>query len=147
MVKIRTDIVIGLVANIREKSAQFINGELKRLGVEGINSSHGTILSALYDNDGQMTMNEIAKYIARRKSSVTDMVKKLEKLGYVERKQDELDARVINVTLSPKGIEFRKTFLKISKALLEKAYDGFEEEEKEILVKYLGKVRKNFQDI
>ncbi|WP_319370949.1 MarR family transcriptional regulator [uncultured Ilyobacter sp.] len=112
--------------------------------MKGLNSSHGTILSALYDNEGQMTMNEIAKYIARRKSSVTDMVKKLEKLDYIKRKQDETDARVINVTLTAKGIEFKETFLKISKALQEKVYNGFEESEKEALVKSLIKIRKNF---
>lgn len=145
MIKIRIDIAIGLIANIREKSAQFLNEELKKAGVEELNSSHGTILSALYDNDGQLTMNEISRYIARRKSSVTDMVRKLEKLGYIERKHDEKDARVINVSLTEKGEEFREIFLKISKALLEKIYVGFQDDEKEALVKSLVKIRKNFQ--
>lgn len=142
---IRVDIAVGLIANIREKSAQFLNEELKKAGVEELNSSHGTILSALYDNDGQMTMNEISKYISRRKSSVTDMVKKLEKLGYIERTHDERDARVINVSLTEKGLEFKKIFLKISKNLLEKIYVGFQDDEKEALVKALIKVKKNFQ--
>lgn len=146
MVKIRTDIAIGLIANIREKSAQLINEELKKLGVEGLNSSHGTVLSALYDNDGQMTMNEISKYVARRKSSVTDMVKKLEKLGYVEKMQDEKDARVINVSLTEKGIDFKNIFKKISKVLQEKTYAGFQEDEKEALIRALVKIRKNFQE-
>jgi DNA-binding MarR family transcriptional regulator len=145
VIVIRIDIAVGLIANIREKSAQFLNEELKKAGVEELNSSHGTILSALYDNDGQMTMNEISKYISRRKSSVTDMVKKLEKLGYIERKHDEKDARVINVSLTEKGLEFKKIFLKISKNLLEKIYVGFQDDEKEALVKALIRVKKNFQ--
>jgi DNA-binding MarR family transcriptional regulator len=145
VIVIRIDIAVGLIANIREKSAQFLNEELKKAGVEELNSSHGTILSALYDNDGQMTMNEISKYISRRKSSVTDMVKKLEKLGYIERKHDEKDARVINVFLTEKGLEFKKIFLKISKNLLEKIYVGFQDDEKEALVKALIRVKKNFQ--
>ncbi|MGB6128666.1 MAG: MarR family transcriptional regulator [Psychrilyobacter sp.] len=142
----RTDIVIGIISNIREKSAQFINGELKKKEVSGLINSHGTILSAMYDNDGVMTMNEIAKFIGKRKSTVTDMVKKLEKLGYISRQKSERDARVIEVTLTEKGWIFRETFKEVSTELLEKTYSGFTEEEKEVLMKLLLKIRKNFKD-
>jgi len=142
----RTDIVIGIISNIREKSAQFINAELKKRDISGLINSHGTILSAMYDNDGLMTMNRIAKFIGKRKSTVTDMVKKLEKLGYISRKKSEKDARVIEVTLTEKGWIFKDTFKEISGELLEKTYDDFTEEEKQILMKLLLKVRKNFRD-
>jgi len=142
----RTDVVIGVISNIREKSAQFINGELKKKGVEGLINSHGTVLSAMYDNDGKMTMNGIAKFVGKRKSTITDMVKKLEKLGYVSREKSREDARVIEVTLTEKGWEFRETFKEISGELLEKTYTGFTDEEKEVLMGLLFKIRKNFKE-
>ncbi len=142
----RTDVVIGVISNIREKSAQFINGELKNRGVEGLINSHGTVLSAMYDNDGKMTMNGIARFVGKRKSTITDMVKKLEKLGYVSREKSKEDARVIEVTLTEKGWEFRNTFKEISRELLEKTYGGFTEEEKEVLMGLLFKIRKNFRE-
>lgn len=142
----RTDIVIGIISNIREKSAQFINEELKEREIHGIINSHGTILSAMYDNDGVMTMNGIAKFIGKRKSTVTDMVKKLEKLGYISRQKSKKDARVIEVTLTEKGWIFRETFKKVSSKLLEKTYTNFTEEEKETLMKLLLKIRKNFKE-
>lgn len=142
----RTDVVIGVISNIREKSAQFINGELKNRGVEGLINSHGTVLSAMYDNDGKMTMNGIAKFVGKRKSTITDMVKKLEKLGYVSRQKSKEDARVIEVTLTEKGWEFRDTFKEISRELLDKTYGGFTEEEKEVLMGLLFKIRKNFRE-
>jgi len=144
--RIRTDVVIGVISNIREKSAQFINEELKNQGVEGLINSHGTVLSAMYDNDGKMTMNGIAKFVGKRKSTITDMVKKLEKLGYVSREKSREDARVIEVSLTEKGWEFRETFKKVSKKLLDKTYEGFSKEEKEVLMGLLFKVRKNFRD-
>jgi MarR family transcriptional regulator, organic hydroperoxide resistance regulator len=146
VVFMRTDIVIGIISNIREKSAQFINGELKTRDITGLINSHGTILSAMYDNDGKMTMNGIAKFIGKRKSTVTDMVKKLEKLGYISRQKSKIDARVIEVTLTEKGWVFKDTFKKISAELLEKTYAGFTEEEKEVLMGLLLKIRKNFKD-
>jgi len=142
----RTDVVIGVISNIREKSAQFINGELKNRGVEGLINSHGTVLSAMYDNDGKMTMNGIAKFVGKRKSTITDMVKKLERLGYVSREKSKEDARVIEVTLTEKGWEFRDTFKEISRELLDKTYGGFTEEEKEVLMGLLFKIRKNFRE-
>jgi len=142
----RTDIVIGLISNLREKSAQFINEELKKREVSGLINSHGTILSAMYDNDGMMTMNEITKFIGKRKSTVTDIVKKLEKLDYISRQKSAKDARVIEVTLTKKGLDFKETFKEISTELLEKTYTNFTEEEKEILMRLLLKIRKNFME-
>lgn len=142
----RTDVVIGVISNIREKSAQFINKELKDRGVEGLINSHGTVLSAMYDNDGKMTMNGIARFVGKRKSTITDMVKKLEKLGYVSREKSREDARVIEVTLTEQGWEFRDTFKEISRELLDKTYTGFTEEEKEALMGLLFKIRKNFRE-
>lgn len=142
----RTDVVIGVISNIREKSAQFINKELKDRGVKGLINSHGTVLSAMYDNDGKMTMNGIARFVGKRKSTITDMVKKLEKLGYVSREKSKEDARVIEVSLTEQGWEFRDTFKEISRELLDKTYTGFTEEEKEVLMGLLFKIRKNFRE-
>ncbi len=142
----RTDVVIGVISNIREKSAQFINKELKDRGVEGLINSHGTVLSAMYDNDGKMTMNGIARFVGKRKSTITDMVRKLEKLGYVSREKSREDARVIEVSLTEKGWEFKETFKEISRELLDKTYAGFTEEEKEVLMGLLFKIRKNFRE-
>ena len=142
----RTDIVIGIISNIREKSAQFINEELKKRDILGLINSHGTILSAMYDNKGKMTMNGIAQFIGKRKSTVTDMVKRLEKLGYIDRQKSKEDARVIEVTLTKKGWLFKETFKGISDELLKKTYVNFTEEEKETLMRLLLKVRKNFKD-
>ena len=141
----RTDMVIGVISNIREKSAQFINEELRSRGVVGLINSHGTVLSAMYDNDGMMTMNGIAKFVGKRKSTITDMVKKLEKLGYVSREKSREDARVIEVSLTEQGWEFREIFKEISRELLDKTYAGFTEEEKEVLMELLFKIRKNFK--
>ena len=141
----RTDVVIGVISNIRERSAQLINEELRNRGIEGLINSHGTVLSAMYDNDGKMTMNGIARFVGKRKSTITDMVKKLEKLGYVKREKSREDARVIEVSLTEQGWKFKEVFREISEKLLEKTYAGFTQEEKEVLMGLLIKVRKNLK--
>ncbi len=137
--------VVGLISNIREKSAQFINNQLREKGVEGLINSHGTILSILYDYDGKITMNEIGKIIGKKKSTLTDLIRKLVELGYITREKSEKDSRVVEITLTEKGWEFKPLFEEISDNLLEKTYKDFTEEEKETLMLLLNRIRKNYQ--
>lgn len=137
--------VVGLISNIREKSAQFINNQLRENGVEGLINSHGTILSILYDYDGKITMNEIGKIIGKKKSTLTDLIRKLVELGYITREKSEKDSRVVEITLTEKGWEFKPLFEEISDNLLEKTYKDFTEEEKETLMLLLNRIRKNYQ--
>ncbi|BBA52932.1 MarR family winged helix-turn-helix transcriptional regulator [Fusobacterium varium] len=138
--------VVGLISNIREKSAQFINNQLREKGVEGLINSHGTILSILYDYDGKITMNEIGKIIGKKKSTLTDLIKKLVELGYITREKSEKDSRVVEITLTEKGWQFKPLFEEISENLLEKTYKDFTEEEKETIMLLLNKIRKNYQN-
>lgn len=138
--------VVGLISNIREKSAQFINNQLREKGVEGLINSHGTILSILYDYDGKITMNEIGKIIGKKKSTLTDLIKKLVELGYITREKSEKDSRVVEITLTKKGWQFKPLFEEISENLLEKTYKDFTEEEKETIMLLLNKIRKNYQN-
>ncbi len=137
--------VVGLISNIREKSAQFINNQLRENGVEGLINSHGTILSILYDYDGKITMNEIGKIIGKKKSTLTDLIRKLVELGYITREKSEKDSRVVEITLTEKGWKFKSLFEEISDNLLEKTYKDFTEEEKETLMLLLNRIRKNYQ--
>ena len=137
--------VVGLISNIREKSAQFINNQLREKGVEGLINSHGTILSILYDYDGKITMNEIGKIIGKKKSTLTDLIRKLVELGYITREKSEKDSRVVEITLTEKGWKFKSLFEEISDNLLEKTYKDFTEEEKETLMLLLNRIRKNYQ--
>lgn len=137
--------VVGLISNIREKSAQFINNQLRENGVEGLINSHGTILSILYDYDGKITMNEIGKIIGKKKSTLTDLIRKLVELGYITREKSEKDSRVVEITLTEKGWKFKSLFEEISDNLLEKTYKDFTEGEKETLMLLLNRIRKNYQ--
>lgn len=138
--------VVGLISSIREKSAQYINSQLREKEIEGLINSHGTILSILYDNNGKITMNEIGKIVGKKKSTLTDLIRKLVELGYITRGKSEKDSRVVEITLTEKGWEFKSLFEEISNNLLKKTYKDFTEEEKEILIFLLDKIRKNYQN-
>lgn len=107
--------MLSLVSKIHEKGNRFIIEELKNNGAEGLVPSHGDILVCLYKN-GKMTMKEIANSIHRTKPTVTVLVDKLEKLGYLKRENYEngkaflhdfleLTSCEISVSAMPAGVK------------------------------------------
>ena len=133
--------ILSLISKIHEKGNRFIIEELKNNGVDGLVPSHGDILVCLYKN-GKMTMKDIANSIHRTKPTVTVLVDKLEKLGYLKREASDEDSRSTNIVLTQKGKDFQATFEKISKNLNEMLYKNLSPEESELMEKLLRKVLK-----
>lgn len=133
--------MLSLVSKIHEKGNRFIIEELKNNGAEGLVPSHGDILVCLYKNS-KMTMKDIANCIHRTKPTVTVLVDKLEKLGYLKREASNEDNRSTNIVLTQKGEDFQTTFEKISKDLNEMLYKNLSPEESELIEKLLRKVLK-----
>ena len=133
--------MLSLVSKIHEKGNRFIIEELKNNGVEGLVPSHGDILACLYKNC-KMTMKDIANCIHRTKPTVTVLVDKLEKLGYLKREASDKDSRYTYVILTQKGEDFKTTFEKISNDLNKMLYKNLSPEESELIEKLLRKVLK-----
>ena len=133
--------MLSLVSKIHEKGNRFIIEELKNNDAEGLVPSHGDILVCLYKN-GKMTMKDIANCIHRTKPTVTVLVDKLEKLGYLKREASDEDSRSTNIVLTQKGEDFKATFEKISKELNEMLYKNLSPEESELIEELLRKVTK-----
>lgn len=133
--------MLSLVSKIHEKGNRFIIEELKNNGAEGLVPSHGDILVCLYKNS-KMTMKDIANCIHRTKPTVTVLVDKLEKLGYLKRETSDEDSRCTYIVLTQKGEDFQTTFEKISKNLNEMLYKNLSPEESELMEKLLRKVLK-----
>ena len=132
--------MLSLVSKVHEKGNRFIVEELKNNGAGGLVPSHGDILVCLYKN-GKMTMKDIANCIHRTKPTVTVLVDKLEKLGYIKREASDEDSRSTNIVLTQKGEDFKVIFEKISKELNKMLYKNLSPEESELIEKLLRKVQ------
>ena len=134
---------ISLISKIREKVNRLIEEEMSQNGLDGIVTSHGDIIYALFDKP-KMTMAEVANKIGRDKSTVTSLIDKLMKLGYVVKERDTQDTRVVYVALTNEGHELKPKFQAISAKVLSVFYFGIPENEKEDLAKTLNKIYSNF---
>lgn len=134
---------IGQVAHIRHAVFALIEQELQQRGIEGLVVSHGNILDILYAHDGRMTMKEISEGIQRSKSTVTQLVEKLLKEGYVTKEAAAGDKRYTYIVLTDKGFAIKEDFQAISKKVTATFFRGFAEEEVALLLSLLARVTDN----
>lgn len=137
------DNTINLISRIRELSGALIISELEKLGIEGMVPSHGDIIVTLMKHK-ELTMTEIAEKINRDRSTVTTLIKKLNKVGFTATKKNESDQRSNLVFLTSKGKELEEGFNEISEKLYFIQFEGVKEEEKEIFRSVLIKMYNNF---
>ena len=134
------DNTIYLIAKIKYLSDKYIAQKLKEIGIEELVSSHGRILVVLFKYKS-LTMSDLACKIEKDPSTVTTLVKKLIKLGYVEIIKDEKDKRSNKVVLTQEGINLEDKMNNISKKMYDIQYNDISDEDiikfREILEKML----------
>ncbi len=135
---------ISLISRIRENANKFICKELETSGITGIVPSHGDIMAVLFKSH-KCTMKELAANIRRTKATLTVLVDKLEKIGYVKREKSSQDSRVTYITLTKKGLDLKPVFEDISKKLNNLVFTDISEKEGETLHKILEKINKNLE--
>lgn len=131
--------LLSLISKIHEKGNRYIIEELKENGADGLVPSHGDILVCLYEQN-KMTMKDIADKIHRTRPTVTVLVDKLEKLGYLKRETSQDDNRYTYITLTKKGQDFKPIFERISEDLNNMLYKNLSEAESAILENLLEKI-------
>lgn len=138
------DNTLFMMGSVVAEMNAFLVSRLHAAGVDDLATSHGDILAALYESE-QATMSELAQRIRRDPSTVTALVNKLRKLGYVEVRKSDADKRVSIVRLSEKGKGFKSLFGEISEELAEKQAKALSSEEREQLRVILQKLHDEYQ--
>lgn len=108
--------VFSYAARLRKMGYDYILSELGNAGLVDIVPSHGEILLYLLEA-GTLRMGELTRKVRRTKSTVTVLVAKLARAGYVERRPDPADSRSTLVSLTEKGQNLRPAFEAISDGL------------------------------
>lgn len=132
------------VSLLRIKMNDFIKIKLKEVENYDLVPSYGALLSLLYKNDGKVQINTIYNTLLKQKTTITEMINRLVKLGYIKKEKCTEDRRVTYVVLTEKSLAFKDDFQNISKELLDQTLKGFTEEEKVEFVRLISKATKNF---
>ena len=129
--------------------ARFCHLDHRRVhgSVEGLGLHRGqpSVLRALWEHDG-ITHSDLARRLHRSSATITVMIKRMEKTGFVERRSDPRDERVSRVYLTDAG---RDTKAAVEDALHksdEQTFAGFSDEEIAVLRGFLLRIIQNIED-
>lgn len=114
-----------LMAKIRQVAGRIFERKLKDCRIE-ISSAQGRIMFALWQQDG-ISINELAKRTQLKKSTMTSMLDRLEKMGYVCRQRSKKDRRKILIKRTNKDRGLEKEYVRLSQEHTELFYRGFSE--------------------
>ena len=121
----------AIISKIRDDVNKLIITELAKNNITDVVPSHGDILCFLYNEKGSLSVNTLAQKVHRTQPTVTVLVNKLEKLGYVKRLKNDEDQRITMVHLTDKGWELEPIFNQVSEAINHKVYSRLSEQEQE----------------
>ena len=93
----------------------------------------------------EITQMQLTELLNCEPSTVTNMVKTLEKKGFVYRKKDPVDGRVSRVYLTEKGLAVREPITQIWRKQQEKLLKGLTEENRVFLNEFLQQMEKNLR--
>ncbi len=138
--------IISVLSKIRTQANKFIIKKMADYGVYELAPSHGDIIFTLLRIE-KITMKDLAGSIKKDKSTVTVLVEKLVRLGYVKKERDDADNRITYLSLTQKGEDLKPMFEDISKNLFDTVYGNIPKEEREGLMQTLEKINQNFNNV
>lgn len=115
--------------------------------ISNLNLSLGQpkILEYLYKNEGAI-QKDIAKECAIRQSSISSILKNMEKKDLVKKVYSKENKRIVRIYLSKKSKNIIKDINENFKKVDKKALEGFNNDEKKLLQKYLLRVFENLKE-
>ena len=99
-----------------------------RLDVLGLYHGQPSVLNALWKQEG-MTQSELSDALNRSPSTITKMVQRMEKAGFVERRDDPSDERISRVYLTETGRNVRSAVEDVWQSFAAQAFEAFTEDE------------------
>ena len=108
----------------------------------GLYRGQPRVLHALWDQEG-LTHTELSRKLRVQPATITKMIQRMEKAGFVERRHDLDDQRVSRVYLTAAGRAIREDVQQAWRRLEEEAFAGFAKEERLLLRGFFLRIRDN----
>ena len=139
----------------KSESIDFLLAQICRLHharahtlLETLGLYHGQppMLRALWKQEG-LTHSELAARLHVQPATMTKMVQRMEKAGFIERKSDPNDQRVSRVYLTDAGRAVKAEVKQVWRTLEDETFDGFTMEERVLLRRFFLQMRENLLQV
>ncbi len=134
-----------LISKIHQIAGRIFTKILKDHEIE-INPAQGRIMFVLWQEE-ELSFNELAKKASLGKSTLTSMLDRLAKMGYIKRFRSKTDRRKIVIKTTEKDKKLHEKYAQVSKKMNEHYYKGFTEKEIDEFEEYLLRIFKNLSNV
>jgi DNA-binding MarR family transcriptional regulator len=112
--------------------------------LEGIGLYRGQppVLQTLDREDG-LSHSELARRLHVKPATITQMVKRMEQAGFVQRRRDAEDERVSRVYLTESGHAIQGDLERVQETIEAATFAGFSHVEREQVGRFLSRMREN----
>lgn len=130
---------LGILAQVTHLS----NCHAKQMfGKYDLKPGHAGILFVL-SKEGELSQKELSEKMNLTPPTITSAIQKMEKLGYIRRKPDEHDQRVLRLCVTEEGKAYIEHICNVGKQIEEMVFRGMSMEEILLLKRLLIQVRDN----
>lgn len=138
---------IGLeIRRLDHMLSRNLSASVKAAGLDEVTLMHGWIIRYLYENrDKEVYQKDLEKNFSVGRSTVTNIIKLMEKKGFLCRESVEKDARLKKVLLTEKGICTHEQIEDMIDELNERTLCGISDEELEAFEKTMNKIKDNIR--
>lgn len=117
-----------LLSQVHQVSGRVWNKILRDSCMEDLEGARGRVLFALWGKNG-VPIKTLCEKTSLDKSTLTGILSRLERDGYIEKRPDETDRRSTLIFLTGKEEGFLHNIDKVSEQMNQIFYHGFSEEE------------------
>ncbi|MDA8101311.1 MAG: MarR family transcriptional regulator [Nitrospiraceae bacterium] len=134
-----------LIAKVQLLSERIFSKILAKYELNDISPAQGRILFVLWNGDG-ISIQELAKKTSLGKSTLTSMLDRLERAGFIKRVPSKEDRRAILIKLTEKDSQCRTLYTKITNEKTRLFYKGFSAREIDAFERYLARIFANLTE-
>lgn len=130
------DLLLTQVAHLHHLRA---HEHLERIGLY---RGQPPVLRALWQQEG-LTHTELAECLHVTPATITRMLQRMEKAGFIVRRSDSEDQRISRVYLTEAGRSVQAELAQVSRTMEAETFAGLTPEERSVLREYLLRLREN----
>lgn len=114
--------------------SSFIGTELTKAGFDEIIVTHGWILGFLcHQQDSVIYQKDIETRFSMPRSTVANVMKQFEQMGYITRQSDEKDTRLKRILVTKKGQDIHDATMSSIADINQKLESGISDEERQTI--------------
>ena len=126
--------------------SSFIGAELTKAGFDEIIVTHGWILGYLsHQQDKVIYQKDIETRFSMPRSTVANVMKQFEQMGYITRQSDEKDTRLKRILVTKKGQDIHYETMKCIADINQKLEDGISDAERQTIRKVFETLTANMK--